>query len=203
MLLSYNEIRDLIDADVIEYADHELVNSASLDIRLGSTILIERPALERGKSYEGMPLKELVLRERTKMNMIEHNLKTDGPYAIYPGEFILAHSIEVFNLPMDISAEYKLKSTMARMGLEHLNAGWCDAGWNGSTLTMELFNVSRCHQIVLQYMDKIGQMVFFRHRPVPQDKSYAARGAYNNDLSVSMAKPEITVPPNVLLIDGE
>ena len=110
------------------------------------------------------------------------------PYVLLPGDFILAASVEIFNLPNNISAEYKLKSSMARIGLEHLNAGWCDAGWNRSCLTLELKNMTRHHSIELNYKDPIGQIVFFKHTPVPNDKSYAVRGRYNGDTSVQGVK---------------
>jgi dCTP deaminase len=77
---------------------------------------------------------------------------------------------------------------MARIGLEHLNAGWCDAGWNNSVLTLELKNMTQYHTIMLQKGDKIGQMVFFEHEPVPHERSYAVRGRYNNDSTVSGVK---------------
>jgi deoxycytidine triphosphate deaminase len=105
-----------------------------------------------------------------------------------PGAFILAHSREVFNLPSDISAEYKLKSSMARIGLNHLNAGWCDSFWSGSVLTLELHNTTQNHAIQLRMGDPIGQMVFFRHAPVPEESSYKVRGRYNNDKTVSGIK---------------
>ena len=91
-------------------------------------------------------------------------------------------------MPMDISAEYKLKSSMARIGLEHLNAGWCDAGWHGSVLTLELVNVTRHHSIIIRPGDPIGQMVFFRHAPVPPERPYATRGRYNTDRTVRTIK---------------
>lgn len=40
--------------------------------------------------------------------------KKNLSFLLMPGEFILAQSVEVFNLPDDLSAEYKLKSSMAR-----------------------------------------------------------------------------------------
>jgi hypothetical protein len=33
-------------------------------------------------------------------------------------------------------------------------------------------------------------MIFFKHAPVPIDKSYAHKGAYNGDRTVSSAKEE-------------
>ena len=55
---------------------------------------------------------------------------------------------------------------MARIGLDHLNAGWCDAGWNGSVLTLELINLLKNHSIALHPGDAIGQMTFFAHGEV-------------------------------------
>jgi len=173
-ILSYTEIIDLIEDGVIENADYECVNSASLDLHLGSTLL-----LEGNVGFGPDNLKYL-----NKKSALTHEtlvLEAGGKYVMAPGEFILASTREIFNLPNNISAEYKLKSSMARLGLDHLNAGWCDAGWNGSVLTLELKNTTQRHRIVLTDGDKIGQIVFYRHKEVPLDKSYATRGSYNND----------------------
>ena len=173
MLLGYNEICELIEQGVIESADYDCVNSASLDIHIGDHVLLE--------ADEGSVL---VLRDRTPLKTVQHQL----PFDVLPGEFVLASSREVFHLPNNISAEYKLKSSMARIALDHLNAGWCDAGWNGSVLTLEFKNVSNNHSIRLHKGDAIGQIVFFKHSPVPYDKSYEVRGRYNNDKTAQGVK---------------
>jgi dCTP deaminase len=134
--------------------------------------------------------------------MVTHNLKKDGPYILYPGEFILASTHELFNLPNYISASYALKSSMARIGLEHLNAGWCDAGWHGSVLTLELKNMTRSHEIVLHHLDLIGQMCFFRHKPVSDEDSYACRGRYNKDKTVSGAKKHPHTKTEIIWTDA-
>lgn len=175
-LLSYNELVRLVEDGVITNVKPEQINSSSIDITLGPNLLIE------GR-HRDSTCRTLSLRERTPMFTRPRNI--DGSaYAMGPGEFLLAQSEQVFNLPPDVSAEYKLKSSMARIGLEHLNAGWCDAGWNGSVLTLELKNMTRHHEIILDAGVGIGQMVFFRHEPVPADRSYAARGRYNGDTMV-------------------
>lgn len=173
MLLNYTEICELIEQGVIENTSYGHVNSASLDIFIGPDILIERPSDE-----------PVYLCDKTPLNMEKGTL----PHLMFPGEFILAQSLEVFHLPNNISAEYKLNSSMARIGIDHANAGWCDAGWNGSVLTLELKNISNHHMIGLSPGDKIGQLIFFRHTPVPADKSYAVRGRYNGDKSVQGVK---------------
>lgn len=184
-LMSYNQIKLLIQDGVIEGADEQLLNASSLDIRLGRKLLIERPD---PSTYMKNQYRRISLKNREPLTMIEHDLAREGPYILAPGEFILAHSVEVFHLPNNISAEYKLKSSMARIALEHLNAGWCDAGWFGSVLTLELINLTRNHEIILEHNDLIGQMVFFLHEEVPAHASYAHKGRYNNDTSVSGAK---------------
>ena len=113
---------------------------------------------------------------------------TGGHFDLQPGQFVLAHTFEQFNLPTDICAEFKLKSSGARIGLNNMLATWCDNGWHGSVLTLELHNVTRHHTIRLRPGDKIGQMIFYRTTPVPDDRSYAARGRYNKDSSAQQIK---------------
>jgi deoxycytidine triphosphate deaminase len=177
-LIAYTELVELVDRGVIEGASQDAINSASIDIHLGQFILTEVHSLNDIK----------YLNKKSSLNMHKVDLGADGEYCLAPGEFILAQSREVFYLPNDISAEYKLKSSMARLGLDHLNAGWCDAGWRGSVLTLELKNQTQGHRIVIRSGDRIGQMIFYRHAQVPENKSYAARGTYNNDRTVSGVK---------------
>jgi dCTP deaminase len=97
-----------------------------------------------------------------------------------PGEFVLAQTQEMFYLPNDLAFEYKLKSSMARNGLNHLLAGHADPGWHGSVLTLEFHNISQFHPLILKTGMKAGQLVFHRGEPVPAEASYAVRGQYNN-----------------------
>lgn len=176
-LLSYNRLCELVEQGVITGVEHDQINASSIDITVGDRFL-----------FEGWP-------ESHMSNTIYLSDRRPPPMdtvftsiVLKPQQFCLAQSQQVFNLPNNISCEYKLKSSMARIGLEHLNAGWCDAGWNGSVLTLELFNMLRHHEIVVAKGDRIGQMVFFEHQPVPDDRSYAARGRYNGDKTVSGIK---------------
>lgn len=180
MLLSYEDLIKLEQQGVIRNSRPELVNASSIDVRLGKDILFERRPVN---GYH----KPISLRDRDPLNFERYTMQPDG-YFLAPGEFILANTMETFHLPPHVSAEYKLKSSMARMGLEHLNAGWCDAGWNGSVLTLELKNMTRHHIINIRPGDRIGQLVFFFHAAVPEQASYATKGSYNNDKTVTATK---------------
>ena len=179
MLISYNELCEFAERGVIAPVDPKDINGTSIDVHLGPKILREAP----------VPREIATISLRDKQNV--HWLETDiaeGFYDLQPGEFILAHTVEVFDLPADISAEFKLNSSGARIGLDNALATWADPRWHGSTLTLELKNNTRHHVIRLHHGCRIGQMIFHRSEPVPEDKSYAVRGRYLNDKSVQIVK---------------
>lgn len=181
--MSYEELLALAARGVIRNVETDYINAASIDITLGGKILMENfhPTREIKRRC-------ISLAERTPLEMVEVDCSDEGGFVLRPGMFILAQSEQEFYLPEDISAEYKLKSSMARIGINHALAGWCDAGWHGSVLTLELMNVTQNHEIRLKKGDRIGQMIFFHHREVPKDRSYAARGRYNNDTTTQGVK---------------
>ena len=143
----------------------ELLNPASLDVMLGDFLMIE--------TMHQQELLRLDISDKTE----------DDPYKLLPGHFCLAETRELFNLPDDISAQFVLKSSRARSGLNHLLAGWCDPGWHGSKLTLELKNERRHCPIKLWPGLKIGQMVFHWMSNIPQ-ASYRLTGHYNNHETV-------------------
>jgi dCTP deaminase len=187
-VLSHKELVQLVSAGVIENCPLELVNGASIDITLAETVLTEVPGSQfmMGNSER---VHAVDFRERTVPPMLTIVIDKEFGFLLGPGDFVLASSQQLFNLPVDLACEYKLKSSMARIGLNHLNAGWCDPTWHGSALTLELVNVSRYNAIRLRPGDRIGQMVFFRCAPVAGAASYAQRGRYNGDKLVSGIKP--------------
>lgn len=179
MLLSYNELRKLVERNVIEGVDLRDVNGTSIDIHLGNTLLVEQ-----GNDHADLIVD---IMKRTNFQSKKVDI-TNTPYDMRPGEFLLAHTIEKFNLPNNISAEFRLKSSGARSGLQNSFACHCDPGWYGSTLTLELKNYLQYHKLRLTYGMAVGQMLFHIVEPVPADKDYAARGRYCNDASVQEVK---------------
>ena len=176
-LISYSGLCALVGANVID-ADPANISGSSIDITIGDTILVEDIDMS-GSVVD--------LKEKESLNMKEFTIPEQG-YLLFPGEFILASSAETFNLPNWVAAEYKLKSSLARSGLQHLMAGWCDPGWNNSRLTLELTNVTQHHSLLIKPGMKIGQMVFFACEPVPSDQSYTVKGQYNSQETVTANK---------------
>ncbi len=176
-LLSYKQLVELVEQGVID-APLENINAASIDITLGSEIKVEL------KTTPMFSCIHICAKESINTDIID----ITHDYILEPFEFILASSQEIFNLPNNICAEYKLKSSLARNGLQHMLAGWCDPGWSNSKLTLELKNVTKYHSLVLKAGMKIGQMVFWQCDPVPHDKLYSVTGQYNNQKSVTESK---------------
>jgi dCTP deaminase len=170
MILCDTEIHELIaDHAMVQNHHPDLINPASLDLRIGDLIMLESVA-----SHQMIPLS---IKDYT----------ADHPYELVPGQFILAQTMETFNMPEDIAGLFFLKSSRAREGYENLHAGYADPGWHGSALTLELKNARQLQPLPIYPGLKIGQMVFFRMSTKPAI-SYAVTGSYNNDKLVAASK---------------
>lgn len=174
-LLTHNELLALVESGAIENVRPEQVNGASIDLTLADGFMIE------SRPRQSQPID--LGRKQTPVMM-----RASGVLTLQPGDFALAATQQIFHLPNDIAAIYVLKSSMARAGLNHLNAGYCDPGWNGSALTMEFHNVLRHHALMLKPGDACGQVYFHRGSVVPEDVSYARRGQYNGQPGVQQSK---------------
>jgi dCTP deaminase len=168
MVLPDWRITALCQGGMIEPFDPTMVNPASLDITLGTNIFIE---VEDG----GLLPKDIS--DHTRSN----------PYLLLPNEFILAQSAEVFNIPDFICAQFALKSSLARAGLEHLMAGYIDPGFNDSVLTLEFKNAKRFSAFPLWPGMRCGQIIFTEMSDTPQ-VSYRYTGRYNHDAKVARSK---------------
>ena len=175
MLLSYEQLVDLVSTGVITGGPAGAVNSSSIDLHLGPRICIELN-VNHIADY----------RERTGPLFREIEIPDEG-YVMAPGEFILAHSAEGLHMPYDVSAMLRTKSSMGRMGFEHLDAGWVDATFDG-VMTFEFKNVLRYQSLRIRPDDPVGQLVWFAHRPVPRENSYAMRGRYSGSTTVEQAR---------------
>jgi len=175
-LLSYTALVRIVEDGVIN-APIENVNGSSIDITLDAEIMLEDDP--KFNSVVNLMTGESV-------EMRRHVMLDGFGYQMIPGEFVLGSTLEYFKLPLNISAEFKLKSTLARNGLEHLAAGWIDPGFHGN-LTLELINTTKRHRLVIAPGMKIGQIVFFDHEQIPAEVEYAARGQYQGQRGVVVA----------------
>lgn len=145
MILSDKTILKMIAEKslIIEPLDREQIQPASVDIRLGKTFSIVED------SSAGI----INLEKEIKYKTI-----TSDTYILLPNQFVLATTMEYFELPNDLTAFVEGRSSLGRMGLFIQNAGWVDPGFKGE-ITLELYNANRC-AIELRAGRRVGQLVF-------------------------------------------
>jgi dCTP deaminase len=166
------QIRNLCrEVGLVEPYESELINPASIDVTLGNVI-----------QAEGRICGPEALRTR----WIRHELKDDDEFILTPGAFILAHTREFVRIPNNLEANFQLKSSRGREGLNHLLAGYIDPGFHGQ-ITLELENVNQRHNIILKPGMRIGQLRFGQLREIPM-RGYAVTGRYMGDLGAVPSK---------------
>lgn len=145
MILSDKTIGEMIEqgALIITPITENSIQPASVDIRIGNTFSIVED------SPSGIITMDRPISYKT--------LETDS-YTLLPGQFVLATTMEYFELPNNITAFVEGRSSLGRMGLFIQNAGWVDPGFKGE-ITLELFNANRC-AIELKAGRRVGQLVF-------------------------------------------
>lgn len=167
MILPDTEIRHLCEEyNMVVGWDADLLNPASLDVRLGPDLLIE--------AHDTPDMRSVSI----------GNTTPTSPFLLCPGEFVLAHTVELFNIPDDVCARFMLKSSRAREGLNHLMAGFADPGFHNSSMTLELTNARRLHPVPLWNGMRVGQMIF-ELMAAPPSRTYALSGRYNGCSTVT------------------
>jgi dCTP deaminase len=150
MILVDWQIRDRIGRGFIRIDpyDPKLVQSNSLDIRLGSHFVWYKPGDGVIDPYN----------QGTVTSEVEETHAES--FVLQPGQFVLAETLECIGLPDNIVATIEGKSSIARLGVTlHQTGGWIDAGFRG-TITLEMANVNSRPVKVYAGMP-IGQLVFY------------------------------------------
>jgi dCTP deaminase len=150
MILCDSEIKEWASNGGLSPFDPECINPASVDLKLSNLFLNLLGGAE---------------------TFCQDDLE------LKPGDAILASTKEIIHMPLDCAGVVYLKSSMARLGLDHALAGWIDPGFSGQ-LTLELHT----HRpIVLHAGYKIIQLVIHQMSQTP-DKDYSKTGRYQNQM---------------------
>ena len=166
-----------------------VVNPASVDLTLGAT-------LREPRRYWRNPLTRRVawfllkLAGATKHTGSAYwsDPKPFLEYTMWPGQIVLAHSEQYITVPDDCVAVLFSKSTIGRMGLEHLHAGYGDPGFEGQ-FTFELINTAPWPIKLVPSM-RVMQIVFIKTASMPTN-TYATTGHYNKQTGAT--------PPRIAL----
>jgi dCTP deaminase len=165
------EIRRRVLGGELGMVDPDLIQPASIDLRLGGDFLRYPPDSEgvflREKAPKMESVPTIMLRGK---EFIYHGVK------IEPGEFMLAQTMESICIPNDLAGQINGRSSVGRLGLiVHVTAGWIDPGFRG-TVTLELVNLSP-HWIFLTLEVPICTLILF---PLTEETDQPYRGRYQN-----------------------
>ena len=164
------------------------VGPCSLDVRLGSSIYVERNPEELrakldfivneqnrnivwGNKEASYAWREYAARTDFKDVFCEidiSNTTPENPYLLKPKSFILGSTKHVFMFPDNIVGSIVLRSTWGRRGLNHAFCGLCDPGVGnhpspqktGLAPTLELINELNHHPLPIYAGAKIAQIIF-------------------------------------------
>jgi dCTP deaminase len=163
------QIRSRGEKNIISYG----LSSFGYDIRLDK--FIYTPALPDVRTLQ-------ILDPKSGGSMVNQDKMWDtrvidkNGYEIPPHGFVLANSVERFNIPEDILAVCVGKSTYARCGLV-VNVTPLEPGWNGF-LTLEISNTTNFN-VKIYANEGIAQLLFYKgERPLT---TYADRAGKYQD----------------------
>ncbi len=133
-------LEDQIDVGVLSYG----LSSAGYDIRLSKKYL--------------KPRDNVVINPKKVSKNDFQEIHGNGQIIVEGNNFILAESIEYFNIPSDIMGFCLGKSTYARCGIL-INVTPLEPGWKGK-LTIEIANLGK-NDCILYSGEGIAQIIFF------------------------------------------
>lgn len=160
-ILCDRDLRALMGNGLIEEPDYDMLNPASIDIRLGRTAIVE-----------------------TAFGRFEKVIIPERGLLLHSGDFALFETWESFSVPNGYAMDLRLKSSTARSGLDHSLAFWVDPGWKG-VLTMEIKNVLQYNGRRVFAGDRFAQVIVHRLSGL-SDKPY--EGRYNGATGVEETK---------------
>lgn len=142
------------------------------DIRLGSSVEFFRVDLIKGfvngldplESDVSAPVNvekpaetKTVFFKHVDGSIVEKKVKC---WKIYPGEFVLAHSLESFNIPSNLTGLLFCKSSYARLGM-NMAPTVLKSGWSGQ-LVLEIYNQTKVPMTIYEGCG-IGTIYFAEH----------------------------------------
>ena len=167
--------------------DETLVNPASLDLRIGNQI---REPHEMWRRFSDIDIQNHIDNGTIDDLPKWGEPKTFGTFWLFPKRFVLCHSLEFVQIPLDVSCILVLKSSWGRKGLNHSHSGWGDPGFGlkadtvgsndtqqcGAQWTFEIQNISPW-AIKITAGDRLIQQVFMDMCDVPL-VDYRSTGHY-------------------------
>ncbi|NPA58136.1 MAG: dCTP deaminase [Aquificae bacterium] len=136
MLLNSKQIKELLKIGSIEIEpfDEELqLQPSSIDLRTSDRFYRYPRELE--------PELQILDPKNPYLNIMEKDYISDRGIVVEPKRFFVVDALEYINLPENIAPFLQPKFRLARMGLELVNTGWLEHGFEGN-ITFCIYNAN-------------------------------------------------------------
>ncbi|MCP4704837.1 MAG: dCTP deaminase [candidate division Zixibacteria bacterium] len=160
--------------------NEEQVGPASIDIRLGSSIIIPRKTYMDKQDVTDQKMIREVEERLYERSRLRHNSK----FILHPNQLILGVTYEYLSLPYDLCCTIASRSSWGRLGLVIATAAMVQPGYKGC-LTLELVNLSES-PIALYPGLTVGQLIF--HEVPSKGSVEYYKGRYNCPTEAELPK---------------
>ncbi|MBI5386334.1 MAG: dCTP deaminase [Verrucomicrobia bacterium] len=149
------------------------IGPASIDVRLGSSIIVPRRTFVASHDVTDPRRVEQV--EKRLYDRVR--LRYHSEFILHPNQLILAATLEYISLPKSVFCQVASRSSWGRLGLVVATASVVQPGFKGC-LTLELANLSDS-PIALYPGLLIGQLVFYDVKTTGEAIASAYEGRYD------------------------
>ena len=178
MILGEKHIIEMLNNGIIEHAEMDQVNPASINLRLGNSFL----------THDNERLPCFALGDKVEYReMRPYNGGNGNTFRLPAHGFCLATTMERINLPADMAAFVQGRSSIGRAGLSVQNAGFVDPGFYGH-ITLELKNETDC-DILLTPGYRVAQLVFMKADGV----IHPYNGKYNGQIEATGSRMNLDI----------
>lgn len=147
MVLNGNDIKKLVqEKDLIENFKEDNISSGSYDITLASKIL------KMKKTFKAIELSDV-----NQIENIYEEIDISNGYTLKHGEYVLAVLKEKINLPKELVAHIRPRTSLSRLGM-NINMQHINSGYSG-ILNIAIYNMSPNNYVIRPDL-RIGQIVF-------------------------------------------
>jgi dCTP deaminase len=161
--------------------DKDQINPASYDLTLHPILRVNFQIADKWKI--GVPLDLSNVEEEY---LQERSLDQLESYTMYPGEFLLASTMEFVELDTQTVGRVEGKSSLARVGLAvHVTGGFIDPGFRGH-ITLEMVNLFH-RPLVIHPGMRIAQIAFMTMEG-EVNRSYAETGRYQGQTGPTLSR---------------
>ena len=152
-----NSIVDIERSENVTFADvWRQINPASIDLTIGAQYYKAKNFIS-SVTYGLQDENEVRKYTSDLYWYIKNANDNNGFIELLPGDAVLAVTREYINMPNGVCGQIFTKSTLGRMFINHMMAGFVDPGFHGR-LTLELVN-DGCHTIKIPVGARIVQMI--------------------------------------------